>query len=67
MVATIMKALKPEVQSDLPPSLPGLEILIKEGFHTKAAVLAAEQTLSDIEGITEPMVAEIMEALKPKE
>jgi hypothetical protein len=54
-------------QSDLPASLPGRAILIKEGFHTIAKVLAAEQTLTDIKGITKPMAESIIAALKPKE
>ncbi|KAA6335890.1 hypothetical protein EZS27_015917 [termite gut metagenome] len=54
-------------ESDLPVSLPGRAILIKEGFHTIAKVLAAEQTLTDIKGITKPMAESIIAALKPKE
>jgi hypothetical protein len=54
-------------QSDLPPSLPGRALLIKEGFTTIAKVLAAGAALSDVKGMTKQMVENVLATLKPKE
>lgn len=52
------------VESDLPADLPKRDLLIGAGLPTREKVLAAENALVDIKGITKKQAAEIIELLK---
>ncbi len=58
-----MNVDQPAEESDLPVDLKGREILIKAGLVTIEQVLAAKETLTDINGIGAVTAASILETL----